>query len=136
MRTGAEIEQLLYQMVNTSPIKDLITGKVYLAGLRPLNSKLEDTVVIFQTSLAEQFQVGSVNINTYIPDVPFTQNGATTFIKNFQRSALIERAYQDFFNALPVSEYRFELQAGIQTMPYEANQHFVNMRIKFNYTTF
>ena len=107
MRTGAEIEQLLYQMVNTSPIKDLITGKVYLAGLRPLNSKLEDTVVIFQTSLAEQFQVGSVNINTYIPDVPFTQNGVTTFIKNFQRSALIERAYQDFFNALPVSEYSF-----------------------------
>lgn len=136
MRTGTEIEQHVYDLIRNSPIKNLITGEVYLAGLRPLNSDLEDTIVIYQTSLGGQIQDGSVNVNTYVPNIPFESNGSMTMVKDFNRCILIERACQDFANALPVGRYKFSLATGIQTFEYEADQHFVNMRLKFSYNTF
>lgn len=136
MRTGTEVEQYVYDLVRKSPINDIITGKVYLSGLRPLNSKLEDAIIIYQTSLGGQIQDGSVNVNTYIPNIPFSHGGNTTMIKDFRRCLLVERACQDFVDALSVGKYRFKLATGIQTFEYEADQHFVNMRLKFSYNTF
>lgn len=136
MRTGTEIEQTVYSLLRESPIKDLITGKIYLSGLRPLNSNKEDTVVIFQTALSGQFQDGSVNVNTYVPDIAFENEGITTKIKDFRRCLLIERACQEFVDNLKVGEYRFSLANAIQTFEYEGDQHFVNMRLRFSKTTF
>lgn len=136
IKTGAEIEQHIYQLLQRSGLKNLISGKIYLAGLRPLNSKKEDTVVIFQTALTGQIQNGSVNVNTYIPDIAFTNEGSTTKIKDFARCNLIERACQDFVDSLKADKYRIGLNTAIQTFAHEPEQHFVNMRLKFNYVTF
>lgn len=136
MKTGIEIEQYVYNLLRASPIKDLITGSIYLSGLRPINSEKEDTVIIFQTAINGQFQDGSLNINTYVPDIPFENGGVITNIKNFQRCKLIERACQDFVDSLEVGKYRFSLGSTIQTFEYEGDQHFINMRLRFSNTTF
>ena len=136
MKTGIEIEQHVYSLLRASPIKDLITGRIYLSGMRPINSDKEDTVIIFQAALNGQFQDGSVNVNTYIPDIPFENGGVITNIKNVKRCLLIERACQDFASSIEIGKYRFSLASAIQTFEYEGNQHFVNMRLRFSNTTF
>ena len=138
MKTGSEFEQYVYKLVRNSPIKDLIGGDVYLAGLRPVNSKKEDAVVSFQTGLDGQFQKGNVNVNIYVPDVNFTDvYGVSTLIKNFNRCALIERACSEFVLSLKANKFRFKLATTIQTYEYvDTKQHFINMRLKYIYTTF
>lgn len=138
MKTGSEIEQYVYGLINRSEIKSLIKGKVYRYGLRPFNSKNEDCVVSFQTGLNGHFQDGSVNVNIYVPDIPFTdENGRSVLVKDFARCQVIERACQDFINTLTAGEYRFRLASTMQTFPdEETDQHFVNMRLRYERVTF
>ena len=137
MKTGAEFEQHIYTLINESPIKDLITGKVYLAGLRPLNSNLEDAVISYQTGLSDQIQTGNVNVNIFVPNIVHVDDNGSKFnIKNFHRCSLIERACQDFISSQIANEYQLRLATTIQTFEHEAEQHFINMRIRYRYTSF
>lgn len=138
MKTGAEFEQYICKLVVDSSINDLITGEVYFAGLRPTNSKLEDAVVSFQTGVDGQFQKGNVNVNIYVPNIVFTDKyGVSTNIKNFNRCNLVEKACAEFVKTLKVNKYKLSLATTIQTFEFEeANQHFVNMRIRYIHTTF
>lgn len=137
MKTGTDFEEHIYRLVNNSPIRGLITGKVYLGGLRPVNSKLEDAVISYQTGLSDQIQTGNVNVNIFVPDIVHVdEGGAKVNIKNFQRCSLIERACQDFISSQIANEYRLGLATTIQTFEHEAGQHFINMRIRYRYTSF
>lgn len=137
MKTGAEFEQHIYRLINNSPIRGLITGKVYLGGLRPVNSKLEDAVISYQTGLSDQIQTGNVNVNIFVPNIVYVDdNGSKLNIKNFQRCSLIERACQDFISSQIANEYQLGLATTIQTFEHEAEQHFINMRIRYRYTSF
>lgn len=137
MKTGIEFEQYVSKLIIESPISDLITGDVYLAGLRPQNSKLEDVVVGFQTGLDGQFQKGNINVNIFVPDIVFTDKyGVASNIKNFTRCSKIERACVEFVESLRADKFRFRLVTTIQTHKHEdIDQHFINMRLRYIYVT-
>ncbi len=137
MKTGIEFEQHIYKLVRNSLINATISGSVYLGGLRPTNSQLEDAVVSFQTGLNGQFQEGNVNVNIFVPDVVYVDEyGTKTKVKNFERCSIIERACQAFISSQIADDFRLSLATTIQTFEHEAEQHFINMRIRYRHTTF
>lgn len=142
MRKIAEnVETDVISLINASTLDNTITGGVYASGQRPFNSKAEDIVVSFLTGLDGQMQVGIVNINVYVPDV---YASGKRLVKNSARCAVIGNALKEFKEsimtpnlALSRSGYKF-LPDGdmIQTFEEsEISQHFVNMRLKFEYLT-
>lgn len=143
MRKVAEnVEADVIALINAGTLDGTITGGVYASGQRPFNSKSEDIVVSFLTGVDGQKQVGIVNINAYIPDI---YASGKRLVKNSARCAVIANALKEFKEsimtsnlALSRSGYKF-LSGGdmIQTFEEsEISQHFVNMRLKFEYQTF
>jgi hypothetical protein len=142
MRKVAEnVEADVIALINAGTLDTTITGGVYASGQRPFNSKAEDIVVSFLTGLDGQKQVGIVNINAYVPDI---LSAGKRLVKNTARCAVIANELNVFKKlimtsnlALSRSGYKF-LPDGdmIQTFEEpEINQHFVNLRLKFEYLT-
>ena len=128
-KTGSEIEQDVFDIIKATILADEIDGSIYKEGLRPLNSKNEDVLILFMAGIDGQEQSGVVNVNVYIPDI---DNNSGTLVKNTLRCREIERTCQDTINAIVSSEYDFTLGSMIKTYPQdEINQHFVNVRLEF-----
>jgi len=142
MRKAAEnVESDVIALIVASTLDSMITGGVYANGQRPFNSKAEDIVVSFIAGLDGQKQVGVVNINAYVPKI---YSGGKVMVKNTARCATIAEALRDFKEsimtsnlALSRSGYKFLADGDmIQTFEEpEINQHFVNLRLKFEYLT-
>lgn len=133
-KTGAEIENDVYNAIAASSIKTLISGSIYKAGLRPINSVKEDAIVSFMTGLDGQIQKGVVNVNIYVPNL---NSNTGIAVKNTARCTVIEKALAAFVVSNHVGiEYLFELGAMIQTFEApEIKQHFINCKIKFSRIT-
>ncbi|MEI6752350.1 MAG: hypothetical protein WCK78_04210 [Paludibacter sp.] len=133
-KTGGEIEEEVYDLIDKSTIKTNISGELYREGMRPLNAETEDAVVSFLTGLDGQIQTGVLNLNLYVPDI--VSNNLT--VKNTSRCTELEKLVNSFIQSHSVSgDYYFELDKTIQTYKAEGiEQHFVNCRIKFQLSTF
>jgi hypothetical protein len=102
--------------------------------MRPFNAVTEDAVVSFLTGLDGQFQTGVLNINVYVPDI---DNGSQFKVKNIGRCNVIEEACSTLVSSLKSDGYRFSLNSIIQTFKaQDIEQHFVNVKLKFDYITF
>lgn len=136
-----EVEEDVFKLVRADAIAGMITGGVYKNGTRPFNSNSEDIVVIFLTGLDGQKQRGIVNINAYVPDI---DNGNELFVKNVSRIKTLGTALNNLKESLMSSKlnlersgYRFlSDESMIQSFQEEGiNQHYLNMRLKFEYLT-
>lgn len=133
-KTGSTIEKDIFNLIKNSALKSAINGSIYRNGMRPFNSQKEDAVVSFLTGLDGQFQVGIVNINIYIPDIDY---GASQKVKDIGKCNSIEETCQTLIDGMRSSGYRFSLDSTIQTFEEEAiEQHFVNVRLKYQYVSF
>lgn len=133
MKTGGQIENDVYELLSSSKIKTLITGKLYRdISYRPIGSTAEDAVVIFTTGLSNQVQTGIVTINIYIPDIDAFQNGV--LVKDKKRCDKMEEAVNNWVSTLTAgkSKYLFALQQTIYTeQEAEIHQHFVVVKLKY-----
>ena len=133
-KTGSTFEKDVFNLMKQSPLKSSISGDVYREGMRPINSNKEDAVVSFMAGLDGQIQSGVLNINVYVPDI---NNGTEDRLKNIKRCNEIESLCSDIVESLKLDGYRFSLAAIIQTFKsQEIDQHFINVKLKFNYVTF
>jgi len=140
MRKIAEdIEEDVFNLVKADAIADLITGNVYKNGTRPFNSVLEDIVVTFLAGVDGQKQRGILNINAYVSNI---DNGNEVFVKDILRCKTIGTALNSFKESVMSSRiilnptgYRFlSDESIIQTFEEdEINQHYVNLRLKFEF---
>lgn len=132
-KTGQEIVDYFYTLINGSIIKSTINGSVYKSELRPVNSTKEDAVIIFSSGLDDQIQTGFVHVNIYVPDI---NNG--TIVPNVARLRAIETTANTFIQGLKAGEYRIKLASTIQSFKDEdiPNQHFVNVKLHFELVTF
>jgi hypothetical protein len=141
MRKIAEdIEADVITLISTSTLASEISGGVYARGARPYDSKKEDIVVSFLTGQDGQKQVGIVNVNLFVPDV----YSGRKLIKNFARCEHLGNALKDFKESVMTSNlahsrtgYKF-LSSGDMIQTFEENeisQHFLNLRLKFEYLT-
>lgn len=134
-KTAGQIEQDMFDMIKSSSICALISGGVYKEGMRPHDSKVEDIVVTFLTGIDGQIQSGVVVVNCYVPDM---SNGGTLKVKNIPRCTEIESELSLMAQSITIfNEYKIKQDKIIQTFSEtEIQQHFVNLRLKFERTTF
>ena len=127
MKGASHIEADFYIMLKTE-LQNLIKGKVYRSGMRPMNAKSEDAVITYKSGFSGQFQVGEVMVNIYTPNIKY--NGE--FTKDSARCREIENAMCELTNTLTTGEYLIQLINIPNTVEEEViNQHYVNTRLKF-----
>ena len=133
-KTGSQIEFDVFSILRGSLLATTIKGSIFREGMRPNGAKTEDAIVSFVAGLDDQIQTGVVNVNIYVPDIA---NGSAVPVKNGSRCQELEILSNNIIQSLIPGEYRFKLGATIQTYKAEGiDQHFVNCKIKFEFTTF
>lgn len=134
-KTGAGIEDDVITAIEDSELVKAISGLIYKEGSRPLNSPDEDAVVSFLAGIDGQYQDGIVIVNVFVPDL---DNGTGVKVKNTARCGELEQIAQNTVSSIsPTSEYLFSLDAMIRTYKADdADQHFVNVRLRFKRKSF
>lgn len=133
-KTGSQIEEDVFELINDSELKSFIKGKVYKNGTRPVDSKKEDAVVSFKTGLDAQFQQGEITLNIYVPDI---DNGGKAMLKDIARCSALEAKADEIVRTFTSSEYLFKLGGIPQTFQFQSEdtkvkQHFVNIKLRFS----
>lgn len=129
-KTTGEIKDDIYALLRHKPISDDLTGSVYFQGLRPKDSRLEDTIIAVTTATADEVQQGVIAILVYVPDI--TVNGLIQ--EQTERTRAIERALNAWCRQMTAgkSDYLFKLKEAVTTDKEAAtNQHFVTARLGF-----
>lgn len=114
-----------------------ISGTLYKEDTRPIDSTTEDAVIIVSGGDAEQIQTGRAHINIYVPDI---DNGSGNLVEDKDRltelSGYDETIVELLNNAL-FEEYSFRLYKMTDTFAEtDINQHFANVNLEFERTTF
>lgn len=133
MKTGHEIESDIYGFLKGSALKAALNGGLYRKGTRPRDSQMEDLMVIFTSSDADQVQSGVVTLNAYIPDIYPSGNGVP--VEDIARCEAVERLMCDEITGwrTGMSKYKFKLDSAVHTQrDEEIHQSFVVARIRFN----
>lgn len=131
-KTAKQVQSDIIALLKDSPLAAAISGKVYRAGLRPRDSKLEDLIVIFTTGAPDQIQTGVVTLNLYVPDIAPFNNGV--FVEDMERTAELEALCQQWADSLTAdrSNYKFRLSQTIYTEnEADIRQHFVVVKLQY-----
>lgn len=133
-KTGQQIEDDVFELVQNSELSYLVKGKIYKEGTRPVNSLNEDAIVSFKTGLDAQFQQGELTLNIYVPDI---DNGGMILVKDIARCREIESKADSIVRTFTSSEYLFYLGGTPQTFQFQSEgtkvkQHFVNIKLRFS----
>jgi len=84
MRTTADQDQILYNILKDSALNTELNGGLY-KGERPQNSTLEDIVVSSMMVDNSDFQEGVANVNIYIPKMDLSIGGASQKMRDSKR---------------------------------------------------
>ena len=136
-KTGQQIEDDIYELLNNSSLPSIINGSVYKFGMRPKDSNLEDAVVKFVTGLDGEIQEGVVVVNIYVLDLEVYNDGIMR--KDITRCTELETAAKEWVKSLTttISSYKFKLAKTIYTEEEPViKQHFITVKLKFKLTTF
>ena len=145
MLTAKQIQSDFLGFVNTvqyahasanKTLAQRVNGKVYRAGLRPRDSRKEDITVAFLTGREYDYATGFVVISIYVPDLrPYKDNGV--WVEDMKRTAELEAAAAAWVEALTAGKTPGYLVDPDQTISTEddaeINQHFVCIRLRYNY---
>jgi hypothetical protein len=125
MRTTFDQETILYNILNGSAaLKAAISGKIY-RGKRPNDSQKEDISIVSLPILPGSIQFGTANVNIHVPDIgDFPDNGKLKALTDIVRP-LLEETYGDDYLLYISMQQVFDEP--------EINQHYVNMRIEFEF---
>ena len=133
LKTPIDTDGILFQLLNG---KTTNKGGIYVGDGRPEDSTEEDIVVNTIDLEADALpQIGTSNINIYVPDVSMNING------KMQVSANRPRLNELTHEVLKI--VRETVLPGVKAIPksattmYETNckQHFMNIRIDWNIQT-
>lgn len=131
MKTSGDIKLFFYNLLKESTLKNEVNGGLYYYGIRPRDSRLEDIIIGYTTSTAEQVQEGVVTINVHVPDIDTFANGQ--FVENVQRCNELQQIAQAWVDSITSrTDYRITLSEPIDTV-YDENkqEHVVSIRIYF-----
>lgn len=128
MKTTLDITTILFQLLNSSPIKTAINGGIYKDN-RPANSTKEDVVVNAITIDADNAQRAAGNVNIHVPSIntsdgPQPNHGRLSSLATIT-VGVIKEAYGEAYN----------LWVENQNLIKEPNADswYVNFRIRFKF---
>jgi hypothetical protein len=129
MKTTFDQDLYLFTILDSSSLKDNITGKIYRGG-NIIDHTKENVVIKSITIDGSQIQKGVANVNVHVPDLIInnTRQPNTVKLQDLTDRAVevLEDQVGDDYGFYVESQNLFEDQDGI-------NNHFVNIRIRFNH---
>ena len=133
MMTTFDTDGILYSTLFNSPMKNAISGGIYLSDDRPEDSNDED-IVINSIDLTQDFlpQIGTSNINIYVSDVPKTIKGHNTMVANRVRLKSMSTKAMDVIRSARITGLSMVLGAQTILAEPKVRQHYVNIRIDWN----
>lgn len=131
MKTTLDLQTILFQKIKGSSLENAITGGIY-KGKRPQNSLLEDIVINAITIDTETLQTGVTNVNIYVRDQEVNVDGTIQQLPDSIRlNALMALAFP-LLESVYGPSYNFFIEGQGVYEESEINQHFINLRIRFN----
>lgn len=134
MLTAHKVQTDIMALLADSELCAEVSGKVYRAGYRPRDSRLEDIIVTFVTGTPSQVERGAVTLNIYVPDITPYNDGI--YVEDGHRTSLIEELADRWVQSLTTSRanYKFTLLRTISTDNDEAiHQHFVVVQLEYRF---
>lgn len=134
MLTAHKVQSDIMALLADSELCAEVSGKVYRAGYRPRDSRLEDIIVTFVTGTPSQVERGAVTLNIYVPDITPYNDGV--YVEDGHRTSLIEELADRWVQSLTTSRanYKFTLLRTISTDNDEAiHQHFVVVQLEYRF---
>lgn len=134
MLTAHKVQTDIMALLAGSELCAEVSGKVYRAGYRPRDSRLEDIIVTFVTGTPSQVERGAVTLNIFVPDI--TPNNDGVYVEDGRRTSYIEELADRWVQSLTTSRanYKFNLLRTISTDNDEAiHQHFVVVQLEYRF---
>jgi hypothetical protein len=133
VKSEYRLRQILYDKLDGSLLKETITGKIYKNGVRPAGSTKEDIVINVIVLTSEQFQRGIANVNLYVPDITVNLEGKQQLMPDSIRLAHLAELALPIFLESASQEYAFDLGDQHELAEPETKQHYINLRIDFQF---
>lgn len=136
-QTNEDIEQVVYDALAPLLAKDggidVISGDLYPEDCRPLDSQLEDAVILVGDGDPSQIQSGHVRVHIYVPDVDCGFGRKVKDKGRLQELASLDKEILRLLNAAS-PQYLWSLFRTTQTFAEpDIEQHFVNVNLAFKY---
>lgn len=134
-KTTLTIEQEIFNVLEPL-FAGKISGSLYPSDCRPLDSGLEDAVIMVSSASAEQIQEGRARLNIYVPDIDNNSGRLVPDKSRLEELAMLDEEIVEALNAAD-TDYYFDLfQATASIADPNIKQHFVNINLEFKYITF
>lgn len=130
MKTTFDTDDVLFDVLKTSSLKNEISGKVYKRQ-RPVNSNLEDVVINSLPITNEQLQQCISNVNIFAPDIEIAVDGVVDKVADLVRlKELADLAVSDLTDSIS-GDFTWDIQQQTLIKDDESSSHYVNIRIQF-----
>lgn len=136
MKTSFEIEEIVFDLLVKSGVKDAINGGIYFQNDRPDNSVKED-IVINTISMTQDFypQIATSNVNIYVPDKHRKIDGTEQLKPNHNRLSEISKVVIDVLRSSRIDGLKIITESQAVLQEPSIRQHFCNIRISWNIHT-
>ena len=132
IKTSFDPVQILQSQLLGSELNTQMTGGLYKMA-RPTNSELEDIVINGLPITADQFQTATANVNLYVPDLQVKLVNTIQYMPNTDRLAHLASLAMDLFYEYYAPTFRFALASQQTIAEEEIKQHYINLRIDFEF---
>ncbi|KAA6300915.1 MAG: hypothetical protein EZS26_002941 [Candidatus Ordinivivax streblomastigis] len=136
MKQTMDTDSILYGILFYSPVKEAISGGIYLGDDRPDDSTDED-IVVNSIDLTQDYlpQTGTSNVNIYVPDANVKIGGKQQMQANRIRLKTLSEKTIDVLRSANIAGLKLiPVSQAILAEP-SIKQHYVNIRIDWNIQT-
>ena len=136
MMTTFDINSILFRILSKSSLNGNITGGFYLGNDRPVDSNLED-IVINSISMTQDYhpQIATSNVNIYVPDKQIKIKGKEQQVSDSRRLSELSKEAINILKQAQVYGLTITTDSQMTLDEPSINQHFVNIRVKWNIQT-
>jgi hypothetical protein len=133
MRNPFNMVRILFMLISpSSALKAAITGDVYKLKRLPGSTK-EDVVINALPISGDQFQLGTANVNIYVPNVAVSSGTTTSMMPDTVRLDTLAMIATGLLEQVHTQSYRFYVGSITTIEEPESNSHYVNLRIDFQF---
>lgn len=136
MKTTFDTDAILFDLLSKSPIKNAISGGIYVGDDRPDNSTDED-IVVNSITLTQDYlpQIGTSNVNIYVADSNKKIKGKQQLKANRTRLKSLSEKAMEVLRGARITGLKLIPTSQVTLAEPDVKQHYVNIRIEWNIQT-
>jgi len=136
MKQTFDTDSILYGLLFNSPVKNAISGGIYVGDDRPSDSTNED-IVVNSISLTQDFlpQIGTSNVNIFVSDKDVKIGGKQQVKANRVRLKALSDKVMEALRGANITGLKLILESQATLEEPSVKQHYVNIRISWNIQT-